>query len=138
MRTKKTAHKSTDGKAPRKQLGTKTARKSAPATTNLSDQPRKLARKKTVPDQTPEPTKKRIIEYETIWRGKFCAVQEASTIEEMSVLLREEADNLAMMQADGVILESNNGDCNFTLTTTDAAVAAKYDMQAWHDEDDDE
>ena len=37
----------------------------------------------------------------------------------MSVLLREEADNLAMMQADGVILESNNGDTNFTLTTTD-------------------
>ena len=137
MRTKKTAHKSTDGKAPRKQLGTKTARKSAPATTNLSDQPRKLARKKTVPDQTPEPTKKRIIEYETIWRGKFCAVQEASTIEEMSVLLRAEADSLALMKADGVTLR-DSGDDYFFLTTTDAAVAAKYGMQAWHDEDDDE
>lgn len=136
MRTKKTAHKSTDG--PRKQLDTKTARKSAPATINLSDQPRKLARKTTVLDQTPEPTKKRIIEYETIWRGKFCAVQEASTIEEMSVLLRAEADSLALMKADGVTLRDNSGDDYFFLTTTDAAVAAKYGMQAWHDEDDDE
>jgi hypothetical protein len=35
-RTKKTARKSTGGKAPRKQLATKAARKSAPATGELA------------------------------------------------------------------------------------------------------
>lgn len=69
-----------------------------------------------------------------VWRNKFLTV-DAKTIEEMVAALRNAADRLDAMRADGVTLDPEGGtaDDYAHLITGDPAVAKKYDM---HDEQD--
>jgi hypothetical protein len=70
--------------------------------------------------------------YVQIWRNKFLT-QDARNLSEMAEILRQAAQTLAAMQADGVTLDpegSMAGDYAL-LVTTDPLVAKKYDM---HDE----
>lgn len=80
--------------------------------------------------------------YARLWRNKFLTV-EAKTIDDMIDTLSTAADELRRMKADGVTLdpESGTGDDYAHLTTTDPAVAKKYDMHEeseFFGEDDDD
>jgi hypothetical protein len=67
-----------------------------------------------------------------IWRNKFLTL-DAKGINEMAKTLRESAELLEAMRADGVILDPSGGtaDDYAYLVTTDPAIAKKYGM---HDE----
>lgn len=75
-----------------------------------------------------------------LWRNKLLTL-DAQNIQQMARVLRESAELLEAMFADGVILdpEGGTGDDSAHLITTDPVIAKKYDM---HDEaefwDDDE
>uniref|UniRef100_A0A8C6JZ80 Uncharacterized protein n=1 Tax=Melopsittacus undulatus TaxID=13146 RepID=A0A8C6JZ80_MELUD len=73
-RTKQTARKSTGGKAPRKQLATKAARKSAPATGGVKKPHRKQAGG--CSSEVPSPVSQMHGEYRH--KGKFCGCTLAS------------------------------------------------------------
>lgn len=70
--------------------------------------------------------------YVQIWRNKFLT-QDARNLSEMAEILRQAAQTLAAMQADGVTLDPEGGtaDDYAFLVTTDPEVAKKYGM---HDE----
>jgi hypothetical protein len=70
--------------------------------------------------------------YMKLWRDKWLTAG-AESIEQMENRLRQAADELAAMKADGVTLASASGaaDDYAYLITTDSDVAKKYDM---HDE----
>lgn len=70
--------------------------------------------------------------YMRLWRNKWLTA-EARSIDQMEMMLRQAADELAAMKADGVTLEPASGttDDYAYLVTTDPEVAKKYDM---HDE----
>ncbi len=72
------------------------------------------------------------IRYIRLWRNKWLTA-EANSIDDMVISLREAADLLAAMRADGVALDPEGGtaDDEAYLVTTDLDVAKKYDM---HDE----
>ena len=69
------------------------------------------------------------IRYIKLWRNKWLTA-EAKSIEDMVTSLREAADLLAAMRADGVTLDPEGGtaDDYAYLVTTDLEVAKKYDM----------
>ncbi len=70
--------------------------------------------------------------YVRLWRNKFLTL-EAKTIGEMAEALRDAAEELAAMKADGVVLDPDGGtsDDYAMLVTEDPDIAKKYDM---HDE----
>ena len=69
-----------------------------------------------------------------LWRNKFLTV-DAQSVEQMAQTLRQAAEQLEAMRADGVTLDPEGGtsDDYAYLVTTDPAIAKKYGM---HDEDD--
>ena len=75
-----------------------------------------------------------------IWRNKFLTLDAAST-EDMIASLRQAADTLEAMRADGVVLEPDGGtaDDYAHLVTTDPEIAEKYGMHAedefWMDDE---
>jgi hypothetical protein len=78
--------------------------------------------------------------YLTLWRNKFLTT-DAKSLDDMITSLRNAAETLESMRADGVILDPSGGtgDDYAHLVTTDPDVARKYDMQDerefWYDED---
>ncbi len=81
--------------------------------------------------------------YVTLWRNKWLTAH-AKTIDDMSAILRDAADQLEEMRKDGVTLEPGGGtaDDYAHLVTTDPEVAKKYDMieesEFWSDEPDED
>ena len=71
--------------------------------------------------------------YMLIWRNKFLTLDATST-DDMIASLRQAADTLEAMRADGVVLDPEGGtaDDYAYLITTDPEIAKKYDM---HEED---
>ncbi|HEY4105779.1 MAG TPA: nucleotidyl transferase AbiEii/AbiGii toxin family protein [Polyangiaceae bacterium] len=67
--------------------------------------------------------------YVRLWRNKFLSV-DAASIDDMIETLSAAADELRKMKADGVALDpkGGTGDDYAYLTTTDPAVAKRYDM----------
>ena len=78
--------------------------------------------------------------YMMLWRNKLLTT-DTKSLDGMITSLRQAAETLESMQADGVILDSGRGpgDDFACLVTTDPDVARKYDMQDerefWSDED---
>lgn len=72
--------------------------------------------------------------YTTLWRNKH--LKEADSMTELASVLRDAADEVEAMLADGVELEVLGGDY-YLLSTNDPAVAEKYGMTE-EDEDEDE
>jgi hypothetical protein len=78
--------------------------------------------------------------YMLIWRNKSLTLDATST-DEMIAALRQAADKLEAMRADGVVLESGAGtaDDYARLVTTDPKIAKKYGMHAedefWTDDE---
>jgi hypothetical protein len=76
--------------------------------------------------------------YLMLWRNKFLTL-DATSLSEMAARLRDAAQTLEAMLADGVTLdpEGGTGDDYAHLVTTDPDVAKKYDMHAedefWND-----
>lgn len=71
--------------------------------------------------------------YEKVWRNKFLTL-EATSIRDMVTALRAAAEEIAAMEADGVVLEGDGvADDYAILVTTDARVAEKYGM--WLEEE---
>jgi hypothetical protein len=67
--------------------------------------------------------------YVHLWRNKWLT-SEAKSIEDMATALRFASEQLAAMQADGVVLETDGvADDYAHLVTTDPEIAKKYDMQ---------
>jgi PHP family Zn ribbon phosphoesterase len=81
--------------------------------------------------------------YVRLWRNKFLTLN-AKNIDEMATILRDAAEELARMRADGVILDPDGGtdDDYALLVTEDPDIAAKYEMQDerdyWGEPDDEE
>jgi hypothetical protein len=79
--------------------------------------------------------------YLMLWRNKFLTV-DATSLSDMITKLRDAAQTLEAMLADGVTLdpEGGTGDDYVRLVTTDPDVAKKYDMHAedefWGEDDD--
>ena len=79
--------------------------------------------------------------YMLIWRNKFLTL-DASSSDEMIASLRQAADTLEAMRADGVVLEPDAGaaDDYARLVTTDPEIAKKYGMheeeEFWGDDED--
>jgi len=79
------------------------------------------------------------VQYQTLWRNKYLT-QDAKTIEDMIVALREAADQLEEMKKAGVVLVSDAGgmaDDYANLATTDPEVARRFGMEEEEDEGED-
>ena len=72
--------------------------------------------------------------YTTLWRNKH--LKEADSMMELASVLRDAADEVEAMLADGVELEML-GEDYYLLSTNDPAVAEKYGMTE-EDEDEDQ
>ncbi len=78
--------------------------------------------------------------YVLLWRNRWLTAQ-AQSIDEMATSLRDAAQTLDAMRADGIVLETDAGvaDDNARLVTSDPQIAAKYGMvdesEYWPDED---
>lgn len=79
--------------------------------------------------------KKSDLVYETVWRSKWLT-DGAETMADVARMLRESADEVERMAADGVTLRAEVQDDYGFMVTTDPVIAKKYSMVAW-DEDGD-
>lgn len=75
--------------------------------------------------------------FETIWRAKWTC-DGCKTIKAMSKRLRQEADALDKMAADGVKLRDEVSDDYAWLEVSDPKIAKKYKMEKSEDMDEDE